>query len=100
MSVKKEISQFKYLNFTKKVRILNILVYALVFFFANIYQHFTLTLLFFYLHLFVITLFLILELRYIVITKRNFSEHVFTNWLVFFGFLIIIFDVVKVFFRK
>lgn len=100
MSVKKEISQFKYLNFTKKVRILNILVYALVFFFANIYQHFALILLFFYLHLFVITLFLILELRYIVVTKRKFLEHIFTNWLVFFGFLIIIFDVVKVFLPK
>ncbi|CAA9198755.1 hypothetical protein FLACOL7796_02319 [Flavobacterium collinsii] len=95
-----EISNFKGISFTKNIRILNVIIYALLIFFGNIYEHFVLVLLFFYLHLLVILIFIILELRYVVLARKNFIEHIFINWLVFFGFLIILFDIVKIFLPK
>lgn len=95
-----EISNFKGLSFTKDIRILNVIIYALLIFFGNIYQHFVLILLFFYLHLLVVLLFTILEVRYALLTRKNFLEHIFTNWLVFLGFLILTYDLVKIFLSK
>lgn len=95
-----EMSNFKGFSFTKKIRILNVIIYVLVMFFANIYQNFVFVLLFFYLHLLIILLFAILEIRHAVLTGTNFLEHIFTKWLVFLGFLILTYDIVKIFLPK
>jgi len=95
-----EINNFRWLRFTKNIRILNVIIYALLIFFGNIYQHFILVLLFLYLHLFVILLFITLEIRYVVLTRKNFLEHIFKNWLVFLGFLILTYDIAKIFLPK
>ena len=99
MNIEKETSGFNDFSFTEKVRILNIVIYGLIIFFANIYEHFALALLFIYIHIFVSLLFLVLELRYMILTKRNFFKHIFTNWLVLLGFVILLFNLLKIFLK-
>jgi len=99
MNIEKETNGFKDFSFTEKIRIFNVIVYGLLIFFANIYQHFALILLLFYIHLFVISLFLILELQYVILTKKNFFNHICTNLLVLIGFIILTFDLTKMFLK-
>lgn len=90
-------NEFGDFSFTKKIRIVNVLVYGLIIFFANIYKHFTLALLFIYIHMFVSILFLFLELRYMILIKK--ATYIFTNWLVLLGFIILIYDLIKLFLK-
>jgi hypothetical protein len=99
MNIEKETSGFNDFSFTEKVRILNILIYGLIIFFANIYEHFMLALLFIYIHIFVSLLFLVLELRYLILTKKSLLKHIFTNWLVLIGFVILLFNFLKIFLK-
>lgn len=99
MEKNKELDGFGDFNFTKKIRILNVLVYVLIIFFGNVYKDYVLLILSFYTHMFLILLFLILELRYVILTKKGFFKHIFTNWLVLFGFIILTFDLTKIFLK-
>ena len=72
MEEKKKLDAFEDFSFTKKIRILNIVIYALIIFFGNIYKNYVLLILTFYIHLIIILLFLILELRYTILTKKSF----------------------------
>lgn len=99
MEENKQLNEFRNFNFTKKIRILNIIIYALIIIFGNVYKNYVFLILVFYIHIFLILLFLILELRYMVLTKKSFFKHIFTNWLVLLGFIILTFDLTKIFFK-
>ncbi len=99
MNIERKKIKFNELSYTEKTRIINVIIYGLLIFFATIYPHFAILILLLYMHLFVISLFLILELRYVIVTKKSFFKHILTNWLVFLGFAILTFDLLKIFLK-
>ncbi|WP_310558277.1 hypothetical protein [Flavobacterium sp.] len=99
MNIEREKNNRNELSFTEKTRIINVIIYGLGMIFAYTTEYFFVILLLLYIHLFVISLFLILELRYVILTKKNFFKHILTNWLVFLGFAILTFDLLKIFLK-
>ena len=82
-------------SFTKKIRIVNILLYGMTIISMNFANLLVLSAYLFYSYLCVILLFLVLELRFMLLTKINPIKHILSNWLVLLGFTIILFNIVK-----
>ncbi len=85
-------------NFIEKIRISNIFIFVLLKLFMYFGELFALVIIFNFIHIFFNYFFFVLELIYIIYTKK--IRHIFTNWLVLLGFIILFFESVAMFLGK
>ena len=66
MNIESVKNNWKELSYTEKTRIINVIVYGFFMFFSYNFQNFVVIMLLLYINLFLFSLFIILELKYVV----------------------------------